>query len=82
MALLAGYLGNRLGRIVIDKTGLKYSYNFTLDWAPDQGLNEANESPAPALVTALREQLGVRLDSQKSPVEVLVIDSLQKPSEN
>ena len=76
--LLAGYLGNRLGRIVLDKTGLNDAYNFTLEWTPD----EAPESAAPSLVTALREQLGLRLESQKSPVEVLVIDSLQKPSEN
>ncbi len=78
MELLAGYVGNRLGRIVLDKTGLSGSYDFTLDWAPDQ----ASDSPAPSLVTALREQLGLRLESQKSPVEVLVIDSMQKPSEN
>jgi uncharacterized protein (TIGR03435 family) len=75
---LARYVGNRLGRIVVDKTGLSDSYDFTLEWAPD----ETPDSPLPPLVTALREQLGLRLESQKSPVEVLVIDSLQKPSEN
>jgi len=78
MGALAGYVGNRLGRIVVDKTGLSESYDFTLEWAPD----EAADSPAPPLITALREQLGLRLESQKSPVEVLVIDSLQRPSEN
>lgn len=78
MEALAGYVGNRLGQIVVDKTGLSESYDFTLEWAPD----ENPDSPVPSLVTALREQLGLRLQSQKSPVEVLVIDSLQKPSEN
>jgi len=78
MELLAGYLGNRLGRIVVDKTGLAGRYDFTLEWAPD----EAVESPAPPLITALREQLGLRLETQKSPVEVLVIDSLERPTEN
>jgi uncharacterized protein (TIGR03435 family) len=82
MDLLAGYLGNRLGRIVVDKTGLSNSYNFTLEWTPGQAPNQALDSSAPSLVTALREQLGLRLESQKSPVEVLVIDNLQKPSEN
>jgi uncharacterized protein (TIGR03435 family) len=78
MGALAGYVGNRLGQIVVDKTGLSESYDFTLEWAPD----EKPDSPVPSLATALREQLGLRLQSQKSPVEVLVIDSLQKPSEN
>jgi uncharacterized protein (TIGR03435 family) len=76
--LLAGYVGNRLGRIVLDRTGLTGSYDFTLDWAPDQ----APDSSAPSLVTALREQLGLRLESHRSPVEVLVIDSIDGPSEN
>ncbi len=78
MELLAGYIGNRLSRIVLDKTGLNETYNVTLEWAPEP----VPESSEPSLVTALREQLGLRLESQKSPAEVLVIDSLQKPSEN
>jgi uncharacterized protein (TIGR03435 family) len=78
MALLAGYIGNRLGRIVVDKTQLSGSYDFTLLWAPDEGA----DSPAPPLVTALRDQLGLRLESLKSPTKVLVIDSLERPSEN
>jgi uncharacterized protein (TIGR03435 family) len=76
MALLAGYVGNRLGRIVVDKTGLRGSYNFTLNWAQE------DNSSAPSLVTALREQLGLRLESQKSPMEVVVIDGIERPSEN
>jgi len=78
MEQLAGYVGNRLGRIVLDKTGLNGSYDFTLEWAPDQ----ATDSSAPALVTALREQLGLKLESHRSPLDVLVIDSIERPSEN
>jgi uncharacterized protein (TIGR03435 family) len=78
MELLASYLGNRLGRIVVDQTGLTGSYDFTLEWAPD----DAPDSPAPSLVTALREQLGLRLEPQKAPVEILVIDSIARPSGN
>jgi uncharacterized protein (TIGR03435 family) len=78
MEMLAGYIGNRLGRIVVDQTGLNGRFDFTLDWAPDQATN----SSAPSLVTALREQLGLRLESQRSPVEVLVIDRIERPSEN
>ena len=78
MDLFAAYVGNRLGRIVIDKTGLTGSYDFTLEWAPEQG----SDSPAPSLVTALQEQLGLRLESRKSPMEVLVIDRIERPSDN
>lgn len=78
MALFAGYVGNQMGRIVVDKTGLKESYDFTLEWAPDQ----SPDSSAPSLVTALRTQLGLRLESQKSAVDVVVIDSVEKPTEN
>jgi uncharacterized protein (TIGR03435 family) len=78
MGALASYVGNRLGHIVVDKTGLSESYDFTLEWAPD----EKSDSPLPSLVTALQDQLGLRLQSQKSSVKVLVIDRLQKPSEN
>jgi uncharacterized protein (TIGR03435 family) len=78
MDMLAKYVGNRVGRIVLDKTGLTGVYDFTLEWAPDS----AADSSAPPLVTALREQLGLRLESQKAPVEVLVIDSISRPTEN
>jgi uncharacterized protein (TIGR03435 family) len=78
MEMLASYVGNRLGRIVVDKTQLNGSYDFILDWASDQ----APDSSAPSLVTALRDQLGLRVEQQKSPVEVLVIDTLNRPSEN
>ena len=78
MATLAAYVSNRLGRVVIDKTGLSGAYDFELDWSP----NEEADAPAPPLVTALREQLGLRLETQKSPVEVLVIERLERPSEN
>jgi uncharacterized protein (TIGR03435 family) len=78
MDMLAKYVGNRVGRIVIDKTGLTGAYDFTLEWAPDS----AADSSAPSLPTALHEQLGLRLDAQKAPVEVLVIDSISRPTEN
>ena len=67
MELLAGYVGNRLNRIVVDKTGLSNDYDFKLDWTPE----EASDTRVPPLITALREQLGLSLQSQKSPVPVL-----------
>ena len=76
--MFASYVGNRLGRIVVDRTGLSGAYDFTLEWAPDP----ASDSAAPSLTTALREQLGLRLESQKVPMQVLVIDRLDRPTEN
>jgi uncharacterized protein (TIGR03435 family) len=78
LEFLAGYVGNRLGRIVVDKTGLTTPYDFKLQWAPD----EAPDSPAPPLLNALRDQLGLRLESQKSPVACVVIDRIARPAEN
>ncbi len=59
-------------QIVVDKTALTGSYDFTLDWAPE----ETQDSSAPSLVTAIQEQLGLRLESQKAPVDVLLVDAL------
>jgi uncharacterized protein (TIGR03435 family) len=78
MELLAGYLGNRLGAIVVDKTALTGAYDFTLKWSPDT----AQDAGAPSLVTAVREQLGLRLEQQKLPMQVLVIDRIERPTEN
>jgi len=78
MELLASYIGNRLGAIVQDQTGIKGAYDFTLEWAPDQAANAS----APSLITAIQEQLGLKLESRKSPVEVLVIDRIERPTEN
>jgi uncharacterized protein (TIGR03435 family) len=75
---LASNLGNQLGAIVLDKTGLAGTYDWTLAW----GLDPNVDSTEPSLFTALREQLGLRLNAQKGPMEVLVIDSASKPSEN
>ena len=74
----AGMLGNRMGRIVIDKTGLSGNYDFTLVWDPDG----TPGSTVPSVFTALQEQMGLRLDSQKTMVPVLVIDSADHPSDN
>jgi len=78
MSLLAGYIGNRLNRVVVDKTGLTGSYDFALDWAPD----ERPDSRWPALVTVLREQLGLRLVNARALIGVRVIDHIDRPSDN
>jgi uncharacterized protein (TIGR03435 family) len=86
-------LSQQLGRTVIDKTDLKGLYDIKLQWAPELGQGpvapggpEPPPPPAdpsgPSIFTAVQEQLGLRLESTKGPVEVLVIDSVQKPTEN
>ena len=69
-------LANPLRRPVIDKTGLTGNYDFQLEWAPEGAEN------GPTIFTAVQEQLGLKLEADKAPGKVLVIDSIEKPSEN
>jgi uncharacterized protein (TIGR03435 family) len=80
-----------LGRPVLDKTGLTGKYDFTLTWAPENVSisGVATQSPittgdpgAPSLFTALEEQLGLKLESVKAPIEIIVIDHVNRPSGN
>jgi len=93
VASLANMLSVQLNMPVIDKIGLKGVYDLKLEWAPtpNEGnfsvRNDANDPPTadlsgPTIFTAIQEQLGLRLESGKGPVEVFVIDSVSKPSEN
>jgi uncharacterized protein (TIGR03435 family) len=81
MERLARQLSSNAGRPVIDKTGLAGTYEYTLDWFPATRI-PAPESNVPSLFIAVQEQLGLRLESTAAPQEVLVIDSVQRPSEN
>lgn len=78
MADLAGNLGFQLQRIVIDETGLLGRYDFLLHWDPDA----AEDSIDPSLPTAMHEQLGLRLKPGRGPVQMLVIDRAERPTEN
>lgn len=78
MAVLASNLGNQLGRFAVDKTGLTGAYDFTFEW----DRQSTADSTGPSLFTALKEQLGLRLESQKGQVEMLVIDNAERASEN
>lgn len=108
MSGLTEMLGNQLGRPVVDMTGLTAKYDFTLDFAPEEGQRMMGPMGAmppppppppgeggapvpgapdgqsgPSLFTAVQEQLGLKLDSKKGPVDLLVIDHLEKvPTEN
>jgi uncharacterized protein (TIGR03435 family) len=95
LSQFAQSLGMFAGRIVLDRTGLAGAYDINLTWTPDQMprpagggdqpplINGAAVDPnGPSLFTAVQEQLGLKLDSQRGPVETLVIDRAEKPVEN
>jgi uncharacterized protein (TIGR03435 family) len=68
---------------VIDNTGLKGFYELKLEWAPDISRPDAEPPPGPSLFTAVQEQLGLKLESRKGSVDVVVVDSAAKvPAEN
>jgi uncharacterized protein (TIGR03435 family) len=81
-----------LDRPIVDRTGLTGRYDFKLHWTPDDAQwsraapdaprpsDDAN--PAPPLYTALQEQLGLKFSAVKAPVEIFVVDHVERPSEN
>ncbi len=97
MPKLIQVISDDLRGIVIDKTGFTEKFDFHLEFVPSQFLGNGLGQPAPAdpgmsapsanlsgvsIFTAVQEQLGLRLTSAKRPVEVLVIDRVERPSEN
>ncbi|HEV2644864.1 MAG TPA: TIGR03435 family protein [Acidobacteriaceae bacterium] len=85
--LLTQGAGNELGRMVVDRTGMDGVFDFDLKWTPDNGgPTTANtpeaENSALSIFTAVQEQLGLKLESTKAPVKVLVVDRLEMPSQN
>ena len=93
MGDFAGLMQNAvLDRPVLDQTGLSGRWDFTLKWTPDDSQfggmgarippSTDGSTAAPALYTAIQEQIGLKLDAMKAPAEVLVIDHVEKPSEN
>ena len=86
MSLLASNLSGQVQRIVVDRTGLSGAWDFEITFAPERPLNPPPgvEFPpadpnAPSLFTAMQEQLGLKLQSTKGPVEVLVVDRVEQP---
>ena len=73
---LARQLSMQLGSAVLNQTGLKGLYDFNLHWAPD------SSQPSGGIETALQQQLGLKLEPQTAPMQILVIDHIEKPAEN
>ena len=90
----AGVMQAHLDRPVVDQTGLKQRFDFQLQWTPDETSSASPGRPGeppkppqgadsfPDLSTAIQQQLGLKLESTKAQVDVLVIDKVEKPSEN
>lgn len=79
MEELATDLSVILGRPVFDKTGLTGSFDLTLTWTPDQS---AIDSPGPSVYTALQEQLGLKVETGKGPVQMIIVDAAEKATGN
>jgi uncharacterized protein (TIGR03435 family) len=94
MESVARLLTSQLGRTVVDNSGLRGKYDFSLKWNPDDnGVSEAvgkpgvggtfsGDSSRVSIFTAIQEQLGLKLESKKAPVEIFVVDHVERPSEN
>jgi len=81
IARLAEQLQFGLGRPVVDRTGLPGNYVLELTYEP-QAMSAGGDSGGPSLFTAIQEQLGLKLESERGPVNVLVIDRIERPTEN
>ena len=94
LSMLVTMLSRSTGRTVVDKTGLAGNYDFTLEWAPDEGgpsspgaatgaaTGSAPDQSAPSIFTAVQEQLGLKLESSKGPLDVIVVDHIERPTED
>ena len=74
---LAAFLTGSLARVVIDRTALTGLFDAELEWSPDQ-----SSADKPSIFTAAQEQLGLKIESTRAPVEVLVIDHVERPTED
>ena len=91
LSLLTRLLSQRLDRTVVDKTNLDGRFDIRLYWTPDVGevaLDPGGnplppaDSTGPSIFTAIQQQLGLRLESTRGPVELIIIDHVEKPSAN
>ena len=87
MSTFALGLSNQVGRVVVDRTGLSGNWDFEFTFTPERVRQASPGSPqteidpnGPSLFTALQEQLGLKLESTKGPVRVLVIDHVEQAS--
>jgi uncharacterized protein (TIGR03435 family) len=86
MPMLAEHLSEIVGRPVIDRTNLTGKYDWKLEWTPDSMTAGADALPqsgaGPTIFTAVQEQLGLKLETSKGPIDMWMIDKVDRPSEN
>jgi uncharacterized protein (TIGR03435 family) len=91
LAMFANVLSRQVGRPVVDRTGVTDSFNIKLEFSQESDARTSNGPPAPqpptvgdgpSIFTALQEQLGLRLEATRAPVDILVIDKVSPPTEN
>jgi uncharacterized protein (TIGR03435 family) len=87
MSALISFLGATQQRVVVDRTGLQGRYSIALEWTSDRPpLPLGGDAPPPSdklpLVTALQDQLGLKLESERGPVDVIVVDHIERPTED
>ena len=83
LAELGSTGGFSVGELIVDKTGLTGAYDWTLNWTPQNDASAvASAGAGPSLYTALQEQLGLQLKKTRGDVETLVIDHVERPTEN
>jgi uncharacterized protein (TIGR03435 family) len=94
ITVLVGLLSQQLGRLILDQTGLYGKYDITLQYTSETGLGGGLLPPSPdggssgpdaggdSIFTALQDQLGLKLETTKAPVDTITIDHIEEPSEN
>jgi uncharacterized protein (TIGR03435 family) len=84
MGRLVAFLARQVDRPVVDMTHVQGFYDFTLAWTPDdlKAAGAVDQPALPSLFTVLQEKLGLKLEPQKAPIDLIVIDSAARPSEN
>lgn len=84
MAAFASFLARQLRLPVLDQTSVPGAYSFQLEWTADdlKVADSSNQPALPSLFTILDQQLGLKLESKKAPMDILVVESAERPSEN
>jgi len=77
LSKVADFLSTQLGRPVFDQTGIGGTFDFVIYYRPENAAPD-DTNPYPGIFDALREQLGLRLDARKGPVEMLIVDRIEK----
>ena len=82
MAEFATTMDSQLEKPLVDQTGLTGKWDFLLKWRPETAPEPDDPNALPGIFTAIQEQIGLKLEGAKAPVDVIVIDKVERPSAN